>query len=56
MNILLPMCMNETYCDKLCCDIKVVAIRVTKERQWGHLTPWDNDNMCTCNNAATTTV
>ena len=52
--ILLPIfmkCMAETWCDKPCCDITVVAICVTKKKQPGYLTPWDNGKMCTYNQA-----
>ena len=34
----------------------MVATRVTKEKRSGHLTPWDNGKMCTCNQAVTWTV
>ena len=42
MDILLPNLIKRTVeilCNKPCCDITVVATRVTKEKQSGHMTP-----------------
>ena len=42
MNMLLPIfikCTVGVQCNKPYCDITLVATRVTKEKQLGHLTP-----------------
>ena len=44
MAILLPIlirCTVGIMCNKSNCDITVVATRVTKEKQSGHMTPQD---------------
>ena len=57
--IMLPIftkCMAESLRAIPCSDITLVATSIAKEKQSGHLTPWENCKMCTCNHAVTKTV
>ena len=48
--------MAEIQYDKPCCDIVVIAKRVTKEKESDHLIPCDKGKLWLCNQTVKTTV